>query len=508
MPYDAGQPRGTLVPCCVAPISRFRLRVLGPVVVHPSVEDATRSCITQPRQLALLCYLALARPRGLQSRETIIGLLWPGYDQARGRRAIRNALYALRQVLGAHAIISVGENLIGVDPAVVSCDAIDLERHGDGTAPSLVPLEPFHGMHVQGAHAFDVWMSAERDRVAALLVERNQRPPLLRPDVSSALMRRPHALDASAMYVRGHYLFLRSAHGGSSEDLLRSRQYFERARDLEPGFALALAGLANFYAVAARRGVVTPFRETFDEAIRLSHEALSLDATLAIPHVHFAAKALYLDDDWDEAGRQFETAVAKDPEYPEARRFYGVWLGLAGRHEEALREMEAAARLEPDIPQILSSLGAARLAIGDRAGAERALRHTLALDARHAPARARLVQLLEDEGRLDEALALRRGGEGRDAESFARAFAADGAHGYLRQLHVSLLEEARNIEARLLERHPPTVQDIFAPPILRLVALYARLGDPARARRWQLPAVAARPALARWFAAIPELRRG
>lgn len=232
-----------------------------------------------------------------------------------------------------------------------------------------------------------------------------------------------------------------------------------------------------------------------------------MDATLAVPHVHLAVKALYLDDDWDVAEREFATAVARDPEYAEGQRFYAVWLGLAGRQEEALQHMEAAARLEPDIPMILSSLGAARMAVGDGAGAEQALRHTLALDPRHAPARARLVQLLEAAGRFEDAVAERRAGGGGDADVFASAYACDGGDGYRRQLHDVLRAEARLIETRLVERHPSTVQDIFAPPIVRLAGLLARLGDAERARRWQLQGVAARPALARWFASIPELRR-
>ena len=63
------------------------------------------------------------------------------------------------------------------------------------------------------------------------------------------------------MYARGHFLFLRTVHGGQAEELLRSRDYFERALAIDPAFAPALAGLSNFYALAARRSVLTPFRD-------------------------------------------------------------------------------------------------------------------------------------------------------------------------------------------------------------------------------------------------------
>lgn len=435
-----------------------------------------------------------------------MGLLWPGYDQERGRRAIRNALYSLRQQLGADAIISIGETLVGLDPAIVTCDALDLERGGQPRTSMGFP-EPFSGLRLDGAEPFEVWLSTERQRLHSLYDEQSHGSPVPPLTNSSSAMRRPHALSASSMYVRGHYLFLRNAHGGSPKELLQCRDFFERARELDPSFAPALAGLANFYAVAARRGVLTPFHEVFAEAIRLSHEALSLDNSLAIPHVHLAVKALYLDGDWPQAEREFVAAVTKDPEYAEGHRFYGVWLGLAGRYDEARQHMEVAARLEPDIPHMLSSLSAARLACGDRAGAEAALRYTLSIDPHHRPARARLIQLLEESERFEEALVERGIGAVGDAASFAHAYAENGAEGYNRQLQATLRDEATLLETRLIERHVSTVEDLFAPPIVRLVQLYIKLGDTVRARSWQLQGVAARPALAHWFAAIPELRR-
>jgi tetratricopeptide (TPR) repeat protein len=479
-------------------------------------DPAVHSCVTQPRQLALLCYLALARPRGLHERDTLVAMLWPDHDELRGRRALRNALHGLRLQLGAHAIISAGEHLVGIDPAFVSCDAVELEGGAwpadaglDGTGPDAAGVgpEPFQGLHVRRSAEFDQWLSAERDRLRALL-QRHSTPQAQRPVRVSSPPRRPHAADASTMYARGHYLFLRTAHGGPAAELLLSREYFERAFALDPTFAPALAGLANFYAVAARRGVLVPFSQTFGEAIALSERVLAMDDTLAVPHVHFAVKALYLDDDWERAGAEFDLAVAKEPEYAEGHRFRAVWLGMARRHDEALSEAESAAELEPDIPHMLSSLAAARLAVGDRLGAEETLRRTLLLEPRHAPARGRLVRLFEEDGRFDEAVAERtRSPAMRDAEAFRRTFSEDAAAGYQRMLREALIAEAAALEERALTKHATAPDEIFSPPIVRLVSLYARLGDWKRVRSWQLVGTAARPVLAHWFDAIPELRR-
>lgn len=473
------------------------------MVVRFPDDPPTSSRLSQPRLVALLCYLALARPRGLHARDTLIALLWPSHDSARGRRALRNALHALRRTLGEDVIVTAGDQLVGVDPTRLHCDAHALER-GRVHEEADVGVEPLHGLHVNAAAPFDRWLSNERARLVALLARET---PSVAP--RPARPARPYSPDAWVWHARGHYLFLRATHGGSTDDLLRCRDHFARALALDPTYAPAIAGLANFHAVAARRGVLGPFHTEFARTIAYSEQALALDDTLAVPHVHFGVQALYLDGDFERAGRAFATAVRNDPAYAEGHRFLGVWLGMAGRAPESVQAMERAVTLEPDIPHFLSSLGAAHLLAGDRAAAEAALRQTLLLDPRHKPARERLLAMLEDDGRWDEAQAEReRAPALADAAAFRTALAQDVA-AYRALLHEQLLRDIEALEARCLR--PPTetpVDELFAPPVVRLVQLYARVGQWKRARSWQVQARAARPVLAHWFRALPELAGG
>lgn len=485
------------------------LQVIGPVTVRADGESPQSSRLSQPRHLALLSYLALARPRGLHARDSLVALLWPEHDQARGRQALRNALHGIRRLLGPEVIISIGEGLVGVDPAYLDCDALLLERGSFESSDASLP-EPFQGFHVMRAPAFDRWLSGEAERLRGLHANANTtaRPRPAAIPVNSLGPPRVgtlHDQDTYALYIRGHYLFMRSAHGGSLEDLQQAKDCFERAIALDADYAPAVAGLSNYYAVAARRGVLTPFRDTFAQTIALSKAALALDPTLAVPHVHFGVEALYLTDQFDAAGQAFAMAIVNEPSYAEGHRYYGIWLGLATRHADALHAMESAVRLEPDIPLMLSSLAAARLAVGDVDGAEGTLRRTLSIDQKHAASRDRLIRLLEAQGRFEEALAERSRAAGATMVSaFAEALTADGPEGYARVLRHLLHEQATALESRLIERAPVTVNDLFAPPVLRLVSCLAQLGDIRRARTWKMQACAERPGLARWFAALPE----
>lgn len=491
---------------------RIRVRVLGPVTVAYDGDAQSSARLTQPRQVALLLYLLLARPRGLHSRDTLVTLLWPEHDALQARQALRNALHGIRRELGTDVIRSVGDQLVGVDHARFACDALALETDtfAADTAADRTS-EPFAGFHVSRAAAFDEWLDSERQHIRTLQARRV--PRALRADAAAATAppdptraRSPHDQDAYALYVRGNYMFLQAGHNGRIEDLDRSRDCFERALEIDPNYALAIAGLSNYFAVAGARGVITPFHDAFGRAIALSHEALAIDASLAVPHVHFGVKALYLDDDLQAAVREFAAAATLDPKYAEGHRFLGITLALIGQRERGLAALETAARLEPDVPIYKSSLAAALMVSGQLVRAEALLREALQNDPTYGAARERLLRLLERQERFGDAVAERlRAPTLPGAERFALAFREDAAAGYRRERAAELRQLAALLESRLIEGGVPTAGDHFHPPAFRLALAYAELGDWKKVRSWRLQACAARPGLAAWFAAEPLL---
>jgi DNA-binding SARP family transcriptional activator len=236
----------------------------------------------------------------------------------------------------------------------------------------------------------------------------------------------PRDTDTYLLCQRGQWHFLRAAHvGGRPEDLERSRVCFEEALARDPASGAAHAGLSNYWAVCAARGIHTPFEATFAHAIALSHRALELDPSLAVPHVHFGVRALYLERDWATARREFAEAVRLDPGYAEAHRFHGIVLRALGEPRDGLAALREAVRLDPDVPHMRNSLADALMAEGALDAAEAELEAALRLDPAFRGALDRLIRCHERAGRFEAAIAARtrlgdHGAAGRFAEAWAR----------------------------------------------------------------------------------------
>jgi serine/threonine-protein kinase len=147
------------------------LRLLGLVDLRGPDGCLLRAALAQPKRLALLAYLAAARPTGFHSRDTLLTLLWPEFDHEHGRAALRQAVYVLRRVTGDEVVVGCGDSVLGVDRAKVWCDvdAFDAataagEHEG---ALDLYRGELLEGFHISGAPEFERWIDRERMRLAA-----------------------------------------------------------------------------------------------------------------------------------------------------------------------------------------------------------------------------------------------------------------------------------------------------------------------------------------------------
>ncbi|MFQ5962458.1 MAG: tetratricopeptide repeat protein, partial [Candidatus Methylomirabilales bacterium] len=150
-------------------------------------------------------------------------------------------------------------------------------------------------------------------------------------------------LEAYTWYLKGRY-FLNQR---TKEALEKGKAYFEQALDKDPTYALAYAGLADFYNVIPMVSNVRP-QEAYPRAKAAAEKALALDDTLAEAHVALANGTLRHYWDWAGGERALERAIQLNPSYAEAHRNYGHYvLSPKGRREEAIAELKRAQELDP-----------------------------------------------------------------------------------------------------------------------------------------------------------------
>lgn len=82
------------------------------------------------------------------------------------------------------------------------------------------------------------------------------------------------------------------------------------------------------------------------EAKAKALEALRLDDSLGEAHASLAHFSLY-NWDWSGAEREFKRALELNPNYPDAHKWYSVFLRSMGRFDEAMAETRKAQQLDP-----------------------------------------------------------------------------------------------------------------------------------------------------------------
>jgi tetratricopeptide (TPR) repeat protein len=121
--------------------------------------------------------------------------------------------------------------------------------------------------------------------------------------------------------------------------------------------------------------------------------------------------------------------ILRRGETPEGHFLLGAAAFGSGDYPAAVKELERAARLNPDVPSLQSYLGQALLLTGDAEGAAQAFRKALAADPNDFDANFRLAEILARRGQAAESRALAaRAAEVRPGSAEAQAALAEGFH--------------------------------------------------------------------------------
>jgi serine/threonine protein kinase/Tfp pilus assembly protein PilF len=324
------------------------------------------------------------------------------------------------------------------------------------------------------------------DSLQAKLTGAEQRAIASRPTQNS---------EAHELYLRGRFYWnrwlgpVRAVEPGG-EEFDKSRQYYQQAIELDPNYALAYAGLADFYGFAFGFGLLPPEEKWAKAQEDNAKKALELDPTLGEAYNPLAADKLYYHRDWPGAERDFRRGLELSPNFAEMHAHYAFCLVVFGRNEEALVEMRRALDLDPLSPRF--GFASARLFFFMRQydAALDQCRKTLELDPSSAFAHEWLGDAYEKKQMQKEAMAewskaLHLSGVDEDASLLERTYAKSGFDAAVHALAQKRLERFKEKAAR--GEYVPAVQYVTA---------YMRLGDKEQAFVWLAKAVEERNRLA------------
>jgi len=207
--------------------------------------------------------------------------------------------------------------------------------------------------------------------------------------------------EAYELYLKGRFFWNKR----TGADLLKSIDYFKQAVEKDQKYALAYAGLADAYVLLPPYGAASP-SESFPQAEAAARKALELDDTLAEAHTSLGQVLLFYDLNFAGSTREFERAIALDPNYATAHHWYGSGPPLAlGQFDRAITEGKRAVELDPLSLICNADLSWTYFFARRYNEAEAQVRKTLEMDSRFYVAHYYLGEVLQFKGQLTEAIA-------------------------------------------------------------------------------------------------------
>lgn len=160
--------------------------------------------------------------------------------------------------------------------------------------------------------------------------------------------------EAYQFYLKGRYFVTTKR---TEEWIKKGIEYFQKAIDLDPNYALAYSGISEAYGfLASSTGGWSP-RKAYPKAKAAALKALELDDALGEAHCSLGFSYLLYDWNFAEAEREFKRAIELSPNYPNAHDGYGFYLKAVGRHDEAIKKCKQVQQLDPLSPFAHVSLG-------------------------------------------------------------------------------------------------------------------------------------------------------
>jgi eukaryotic-like serine/threonine-protein kinase len=239
---------------------------------------------------------------------------------------------------------------------------------------------------------------AIQEEISSEIVKQLQ-PRLTREEKKRLVRRQTNNAESYQLYLKGRHHWNQWTKQGFDQGI----EYFHRAIEKDPNYALAYAGLADSYVLLGWNSLLPP-REAFRKGKEAAMKALQFDKDLAEAHTSLAAVVWLYDWYWLEAQTEFKRSLQLAPTYPNVNHWFAEYLSTMGRFEEAITQIEHARELDP-LSLIINVAGGWILYFARQYnGAIEQLQRSLELDPNYSVTRWILGLVYRRLGRYEEAI--------------------------------------------------------------------------------------------------------
>ncbi len=275
--------------------------------------------------------------------------------------------------------------------------------------------------------------------------------------------------EAYQEYLQGRFYWNKR----TPDAMTRSIEHFERAVQVDPGFALAHAGIADAQIIAHYLSRKWSDDVLIAKAQANAERAIQLDATLAEPHATLAyIKSLQWE--WEASEREYLRAIELNPNYPTTYHWYSRLLRTMGRYREALVQIKKAQDADPLSMPIAENVVQNLTENGELDAALAQSKRNIELDPNHWSTYDRMAAVYFAKGQKEEGFAA----ASKSVELVGRTPFVLGFWGYSLAV-VGKRDEALAVIKELEAKYAAKEIDGF-----RIASVYIGLGDNDKAFEW------------------------
>ena len=269
-------------------------------------------------------------------------------------------------------------------------------------------------------------------------------------------------------YLKGKYFLDKWSVAGFG----KAKVYFQESIDLDPGFADARAGLAEYYATIAFMGVEEP-RQAWLKAEEVIAETLAIDEQSVTAHTLLGITKLQFRCDREGAKKELDYALELNPRDMSALDYHSYYLLQTGHTNEAIAEKEAVLEHDPLSVRTNAELGLYFLDARRPDEAILRLQKTLELDPNYAAAHMRLGMAYSMKKEYEPAVVEMRKANVLDKKPIRIA--------HLGEVYAMWGKKAEALQA-IAQLRQMSNEQYVTPSMMAIV--YARLGNRTAALDW------------------------